>query len=125
MRDRLQAHVKASNPRIWRYTGQGKRRLLTDVDTMLKDQEAITLIAEVDEESQGFISGRTSTREHMTPAHVGFIGLAYVEPEHRRKQVGTQLVRTLCTRFEAAEVEEVNLGYIHDNKEAADFWRGL
>jgi GNAT superfamily N-acetyltransferase len=125
MRLRLQAHVEASNPRIWKYTEQGKQRLLGDVDTMLDDPEAITLVAETNGEAIGFITGRVSTRKHMTPTTIGFIGLAYVEPEHRRKGVGTRLVRSLCGRFKAAGVDEANLGYIYGNREATEFWRDL
>jgi ribosomal protein S18 acetylase RimI-like enzyme len=125
MRQRLQTHSEASNPRVWRYTEQGKQRLLADVETMLNDPETITLIAEIDGEPQGFISGRISTREHLIPTCIRFIGLAYVEPKYRRQTVGTKLVRNLCTLFEAAGVDEANLGYIHNNKEATAFWRSL
>jgi GNAT superfamily N-acetyltransferase len=125
MRNALQDHAEASNPHIWRFTQTGRSRIPDQVDEMLADPDALTLIAEEEGTPIGFIHGRVTRREEYAPAAVGFIGLIYVEERHRRKGTGTGLVRHLTALFRSRGAAEANLGYIAGNTQAESFWRGL
>jgi ribosomal protein S18 acetylase RimI-like enzyme len=65
------------------------------------------------------------SRETYTPRTVGHIYTIYVEPAHRRRGIGSGLVRELCRYFRERGVDEVNLMYVLGNEEAEEFWRTL
>jgi len=125
MRTALQDHAEASNPHIWRLTQSGRARIPEQIDEMLSNPDAHTLIAEHEGTPIGFIHGRVTHRQEYTPTAVGFIALIYVEENQRRKGTGTALVRHLTARFKAQGAEEVNLGYITGNTQAERFWNSL
>lgn len=121
----LQWHDEASNPRIWKVTEEGKRRIDTTVDEMLSDEEGIAIVAEENGKPVGFAWGHVVHRTDYTPKAVGFIRLIYLKEEYRRRGTGTRMVWEICRFFRAKGVEEVNLNYILGNREGEGFWRGL
>jgi len=125
MRTALQDHAEASNPHIWRLTQCGRARIPEQIDEMLSDPDAHTLIAEHEGTPIGFIHGHVTRRKEYTPTAVGFITLIYVEENQRRRGTGTALVRHLTARLKAQGAEEANLGYIAGNTQAERFWNSL
>jgi ribosomal protein S18 acetylase RimI-like enzyme len=125
MRLQLQRHVETSNPNIWHLTEEGKNKISQEVEDMLADERGTVLIAKQEGQPIGYIYGQISHRTHLTPGAVGFISGIYVKENHRRRGIGTTLVRELAKTFRAQGMEEVNLRYIVGNREATKFWTSL
>ncbi|MDH5791019.1 MAG: GNAT family N-acetyltransferase [Candidatus Bathyarchaeota archaeon] len=125
MRLRMQEHMEASNPRIWRITEEGRRQIWPEVEETLNDEEDRVLVIEEEGIIMGFAHGRVVSRETYTPRTVGHIDTIYVEPAQRRQGIGNGLVRELCEYFRERGVDEVNLRYVLGNEEAEEFWRTL
>ena len=125
MRHALQAHDESSNPHIWKITEEGRRQREEEIDAMLNDPDATTLVAEVDSTPIAFIHATVSNRTHVTPRTVGFINLIYVDPHHRRQGIATDLIRSACRTFTRRGAEEVNLNYIKGNTHAETLWKKL
>lgn len=125
MRLRMQEHMEAANPGIWKITEEGRRRIWPEVEETLSNGEDRVLVAEEEGIIVGFTHGRVVSRETYTPRTVGHIDTIYVEPAQRRRGVGSGLVRELCRYFRERGVDEVNLRYVLGNDEAEEFWRIL
>jgi len=125
MRLRIQEHMEASNPGIWRITEEGRRQIWPEVEETLNDEEDRVLVAEEEGIIMGFAHGRVVSRETYTPRTIGHIDTIYVEPAKRRRSIGGGLVRELCEYFRERGVDEVNLRYVLGNEEADGFWMVL
>jgi len=123
-RKRLQRHLTDSNPRIWR------RNMESDT---LRDEalEEITgpgrwtIIAEHNNTPIGYISGSVTTRTDEEPATIGAITTMWVEPNHRNRGVGTNLVHRLLEKLTQAGAQGITLRIVNGNTEAQRFWAGL
>lgn len=122
MRNALQRHLEAANPRIWHITPQAQPHLEKEVDNFLKDE--YTYIAE-DATPFAYIHGNVTHRTHLTPTTVGHLNGIYVDPPHRRHGTATALIRTLLHTFQEQGATEVNLRYIIGNPEAENLWKKL
>jgi ribosomal protein S18 acetylase RimI-like enzyme len=125
MRLRMQEHMEAANPGIWRITEEGRKQIGPDIEGVLSDGNGRILIAEKEGAVIGFAHERVVSRETYTPRTVGHIDTIYVEPAQRRRGIGSGLVRELCGYFRERGVDEVNLRYVLGNEEAEEFWRTL
>jgi len=123
MRNALQDHLEAANPRIWHITPHGQTLLENEVDNLLRDEW--TYVAEHDGAPVAYIHGKAEHRTALTPATVGLLNGIYVDPPHRRQGTATALVRTLLRRFQEHGATEVNLKYIIGNPEGENFWKNL
>jgi hypothetical protein len=54
MRLRMQEHMEAANPGIWRITEEGRRQIGPDIEGALSDEEGRVLIAEEEGTVIGF-----------------------------------------------------------------------
>jgi ribosomal protein S18 acetylase RimI-like enzyme len=117
--ERLDRHVLACDPRLWAGPADPDyyRKQVADADTAL-------FIADDDDDAVGYIVGRV--RERPAPPRVtGTIHHVYVEPAHRRAEIGRRLARTLLEFFDSRAVEDITLMYADRNREAEAFWRRL
>lgn len=121
----LQRHVEQSNDDIWKITEMGIQRLEQDVDQMLSDPEGLVLIAEKDGIIMGFAYGKAAQRTDYKPNRVGFINMIFIQEDHRRRGIGTQLIHKLCQFFKSKNAENISLRYVIRNKEAQAFWEHL
>ena len=120
----LQKHLYNSNPDTWRRdptTPQYRESVTREA----ADPETYTLIAEIDDKPVGYISSRIQDREEPSPQKIGVIMNAYVEPQHRRKGITTELLKNILLHFNENLVEEITLRYIIGNKEAENYWTKL
>jgi GNAT superfamily N-acetyltransferase len=125
MRVKLQTHIEAHNPLVWRYTDEGRKEIGAQLDKFMENPDSITLVAEEDGATIGYADGLISRRTNLLPPTVGHIGTVYVEEPHRKRGVGTNLVKALCAHFSREGVDQVNLRYVKGNTEAEVFWKGL
>jgi len=75
----------------------------------------------------GFVLIHLKKRDtrHADYKHVGEIGLIYVQPEHRRKGIGTRLVRHAIEYFESKGIEQITLRVVAPNARGIGFWESL
>ncbi len=125
MRLLLQRHLEASNPRIWRMTEEGERKIAEEVEQMLCGEDSRVVVAEVGGVVVGYAYGTVSRRASFMPRSVGFINGIYVREPYRRRGIGIRLMEELCKFFDAEKVDEVNLRYVLGNREGEGFWRRL
>ena len=59
------------------------------------DPDAYTLLALLNGKPVGYMSSRIQDRGELDPRKIGVIMNAYVEPEHRRRGIATQLVKQI------------------------------
>lgn len=94
---------------------------------LLRAPETRVLVARCGQVKVGFIVG-TLTRPFMkasTIKRIGQIELCWVEPAHRRRAVGTDLVRALEAWFRCMDVKYVDIQYMLSNVEAERSWSSL
>ena len=125
MRNKLQTHVEKSNPYIWRLTEEGRKNIPSNINEFLDNSDSVVFIYEEFGNVIGYIDGIIRVRTTLFPPVVGQIGTMFVEESHRRKGIGKNLVRKICSHFEEKGVDEVNLRYVIGNKEAESFWLSL
>jgi ribosomal protein S18 acetylase RimI-like enzyme len=122
----LQDHMQESNPGLWQMSAQARKQLKSQLQSRLAAPNACALLAEhIEAGVVGAIFGRVTTSSRYVPSQAGVIDQAFVNKEHRRAGVGSQLVAELCRYFAAQGVEELTLRYVVGNDEAAAFWDGL
>jgi len=117
---KLQRHLEASKPYIWR-TSQSR----SQITETYQNKDLILYIATQNNTTTGYICGQIQTRENMTPQTVGFIRNIYVKPKHRQKSTAPNLIKTLCKHYTQQNVDEVNFRYVKGNKEATQLWNKL
>ena len=121
----LQQHLEASNPRIWRITEEGERRLKEELERMFSEEDGKMVVAAAGGELVGFAYGKVFRRSTYSPNNVGQISMVFVQEKFRRRGIGRLLVEELCQFFRAEKVEEVTLRYVLENREAEKFWNDL
>jgi len=123
-RRRLQQHLLESNPRLWRRDPESPALREEALDEITGPNKW-TIIAEDNNTPIGYISGRAITRTDEEPATIGAISTMWVEPDHRKRGVGTRLVRDLLERLNRAGAQDITLRIVNGNAEAQTFWAGL
>ena len=125
LRIALQHHLEQSNPVIWQVTKTGQQELVQQVNRMMTDDASLVMVAEHNTKIIGFANARILQRTEYEPNKVGFIIMAFIEKEYRRRGIGTQLIQKLCKYFEAENVHNITLRYVLGNQEAEAFWQHL
>jgi len=122
----LQDHLEASNPSLWRMSDQTRAQLKGQLAARLAAPDSCVLVAEQFEEGAvGVIYGRVATNKGYMPSRTGMVDQAFVQPQHRRRGVGSMLVAELCRFFVGQGIEDLSLRYVTGNEEAAGFWAAL
>jgi GNAT superfamily N-acetyltransferase len=125
MRLLLQRHGEGANPTIWRLTQKGEEKMRKDVGEMLRDEDGVVLVAEMNGTRIGFAYGRHTCREEYAPPNIGQVALIFIKKPYRTHGVGSLLMAELCMFFDSKGVQDVTLNYIRGNVEAAGFWGSL
>ncbi|MGD2039911.1 MAG: GNAT family N-acetyltransferase [Anaerolineae bacterium] len=123
---KLQDHLEASNPDLWRMTDEARANLKGQLAGRLRDPQVCALVAEHEREGIiGVIFGRIVTNKRYVPARAGQIDQAFVHENHRLQGIGSQLVAQLTRYFAQQGVEDISLRYVSGNQQAEAFWTAL
>ena len=127
MRLKLEAHVQKRNPVSWKMSdkkiaGMGDffRRQIEAANAevfVIQDREPGKIV--------GMCLGRKLVHDDYIPDASGRIDDVWIEPEHRRRGLGSRLVAELIRYFESQGVQALTLDLNQGNREAEAFWQGL
>jgi GNAT superfamily N-acetyltransferase len=122
----LQDHLEASSPNLWRMTTEARSNLRGQISARLAAHNGCVFVAEHDEDGViGMAFGRVVTNSRYVPTRAGLVDQAFVQENHRRAGVGSQLAAEVCRFFAAKGVDDLSLRYVVGNEEAAGFWSSL
>jgi GNAT superfamily N-acetyltransferase len=120
---KLQDHVEASNPNLWRMKPEARSQLKGQLAARLAATSSCALVAEHEEDGViGMAFGRVTTNKRYIPTRTGFVDQIFVRADHRRTGVGSRLVAGLCHFFGSKGADDLSLRYAVRNEEAAGFW---
>jgi GNAT superfamily N-acetyltransferase len=122
----LQDHLEAANPGLWLMKPEARSSLRGQIAARLAAPSSCVLLAEhAADGAVGTILGRVVTNNRYIPSRAGVVDQLFVEENHRRAGVGSQLVVELCRFFAKAGADDLSLRYVDGNQEAAGFWSSL
>jgi GNAT superfamily N-acetyltransferase len=132
----LQDHLEAANPDLWRMSDEARVQLKSQIAARLaasdskasqaQGVDSCVLVAEhVEDGVIGVIYGRVIINRSYVPCRAGTVDQAFVQPQHRRRDVGSRLVAGLCDFFVGQGIEDLSLRYVVGNEEAAAFWTSI
>ena len=84
--------------------------LRDDVDGLLSAREATVLLAEIDGQPVGYVSGHVEVDSRRELSRKGVIEDWFVAPEARGKGVGKLLMASIVERFRTADCQVVESG---------------
>jgi GNAT superfamily N-acetyltransferase len=123
---KLQDHVEASNPNLWRMKPEARSQLKGQLAARLAAASSCALVAEHEEVGViGLAFGRVTTNKRYVPTRTGFVDQIFVQANHRRTGVGSRLVAGLCHFFRSEGADDLSLRYAAGNEEAAGFWAAV
>jgi GNAT superfamily N-acetyltransferase len=150
----LQDHLEAANPDLWHMSDEARAQLKGQIAARLaasdskasrprsippvptvgsgsgagrpQGVDSCVLVAEhVEDGVIGVIYGRVIINKSYVPCRAGVVDQAFVQQQHRRRDVGARLVAGLCAFFAGQGIEDLSLRYVVGNKEATAFWTAL
>ena len=124
MRLSLQQHMRKNNSHLWQISKKKISSLPTFYRTALNDLNSHLLIVQEDESKSivGMALGRICIHDEYVPNKSGRIDDVWIEPNYRRKGLGTKLVLELLDFFKLNDVVAIILEYTKGNVEAEAIW---
>ena len=124
MRLSLQQHMRKNNSRLWQMSKKKISSLPTFYRTAINDLNSRLLIVQEDESKRivGMALGRICIHDEYVPNKSGRIDDVWIEPNYRRKGLGTKLVLELLKFFKLNDVVAIILEYTKGNVEAEAIW---
>ncbi|MEM7083912.1 MAG: GNAT family N-acetyltransferase [Pseudomonadota bacterium] len=95
-----------------------------DIKAMIDSPDAVVIVAEFDQTivASGYAKHRAS-RHYTTPETHAFLGMMYVQPEHRGKGVNGKVLDTLLDWARSQNLLEVHLTVYPENEAACRAYR--
>jgi GNAT superfamily N-acetyltransferase len=118
-------HLELSSTRVWKYTDERKKRLQKELETRLRNENTLTILAEINNETIGYAQGVVTHRTEYLPKIIGTVSTLFVKEKFRRKGVGSRLLLQICRFFKDQKVNNVYLRYVVGNVEGEQFWQDL
>ena len=120
----LQEHMRKNNSHLWQMSKKKVSSLPTFYRTAINDKNSQLLIVQEDESNNivGMALGRIFFHDEYVPNKSGKIDDVWVEPNYRRKGLGTNLVSELLKFFKLNNVVAIILEYAKGNVEAEAIW---
>jgi len=126
MRMALQEHLEKCDPEVWRISEKGQSITRQEITARLASGNNRFVIAETEGKRPiGMVLAEIVTNEYIEPSVYGHIHWLYVKESERRLGIGRILVRRSCDFFRARGIEQITVGYVVRNTEAANFWPAL
>jgi GNAT superfamily N-acetyltransferase len=129
MRIALQAHLKASNPRVWGLEPQSAPAIAAGYrEIMTKSPERAAIhVAELPGGPglAAMAMGRVAVRPEFAPSVTGLVDDVWVEPELRGRGLARELLAELVAFFRRHGAEIIVLDYVIANREAERLWSRL
>ena len=124
MRLRLQEHMLMINRNLWQMSEKSIAALPTFYRSALEDQQCHLVVAEGKQSGVilGMGLGRIYEHDEHVPKESGKIDDIWIEPNYRRKGLGTKLVSELLEFFKLKHVVAIILEYAKGNIEAEAIW---
>ena len=95
------------------------------LDALLKSESALFILAETEAGvPMGCILGLVEFNMNPFTVHTthGVIQLVWVEPQHRKDGLASQLLQYMETTFKELNIDYMEISYADGNKEAEAFW---
>lgn len=124
MRLSLQQHMSKNNSHLWRMSEKKVSSLPTFYRSVIEHENSRLLIVQNDESINivGMAIGRICVHDEYVPNKSGKIDDVWIEPNYRRKRLGTKLVSELLEFFKLNHVVAIILEYAKGNIEAEAIW---
>jgi ribosomal protein S18 acetylase RimI-like enzyme len=103
----LQEHLEGSNSSIWRYTEDKKRSLKQQYAKHLQDENSLVLVVRAGAKTVGLLLATVSHRTEYVPSVVGSLSSIYVGENHRRRGIGSRLIKEAGRLFLRKKAEHV------------------
>jgi len=127
MRLKLQEHMEQANDLILRYKDEWKNNLPDLYTDFLRNSNAVIMVAETKHGNKivGMMAGTINEHFHFTVEKSVKIDDVWVEVEHRKKGICSQILAELLKYFSGQGIEYFTLNYVLNNFEAENTWRKL
>ena len=103
----------------------GRRRIATMLAVSAWHHETFSLVAAVDQNLTGFVTGRVDPGDGLLPCLAGEINELYVIPEARAEGTGRRLAEAAVAWLREREVWTIRNLVCAGNDEAIRFWADL
>lgn len=127
MRLKLQEHMEQVNSLILRYTDEWRNELPTLYKELLNNTNVMVLkaVSKQDDEVVGMMVGTIQEHSHFTIERSAKIDDVWVENQHRKKGICSQMLSYLLDRLTEKGIEHFTLNFVVNNIEAEQTWRAL
>ena len=127
MRLALQAHMIESNPNLLDLTRKKISGLAENyLNELRKDTSRVLVVYDTAADRIiGMGMGRLLEFDEYSPGTFAKIDDIWIDPEHRRNNLCTAMVRELISFFESLEVQSIWLNWVVGNAEAEAIWPGM
>ena len=95
-----------------------------DIEKLLEDEKTYFVVAEIGNSLVG--CGFGQIRENLpweVHPQYGYVGLMYVKPEYRRKEIARRVVQTLISWFGERGIGHIVIQVYHENSNAVAAYR--
>ena len=124
MRHRLQSHMKVSAPALFDLAPGWRARKRSFYRACLEepDRRLVVLCDTGEETILGMGLGSVVENPDLEPARFGAIDDVWVEPQWRRRGLGSKIVADLFRFLDRRGVDRLTLSFAIGNVEAESFW---
>lgn len=127
MRLKLQEHMERANNLILQYTDEWRYELPLLYKDLLKNSNVVILkaVSKQVDEVVGMMVGTIHEHSHFTIEKSAKIDDVWVDNEHRKKGICSQMLLYLRDRLTEKGIEHLTLNFVVNNIEAERAWRAL